>query len=136
MIEQLLEKYSGRVNLVLKHYPLSQHKAARAAARAALAASRQGKYIELSDLMYKNYKTLNDDRIKEYAQQVGLDMVKFEGDLNSAAVREIIQQDIGLARKIRIRGVPSLYINGRAVKNYSLDGMSQMIEKELEKSQQ
>ena len=133
MLEQLLEKYPQQVKLVLKHFPLKQHSAARAAARAALAASQQGKYVELSDLMFADYKSLNDERIEAYARQVGLDMTRFAQAIDSAEVRQIIRQDIELGRRIRIPGVPALYLNGRAVKDYSLQGMAKMIEKAISK---
>jgi len=108
------------------------HKAARPAALAALAAEKQGKYKEISTLLFKNYKTLNPGSIKKYAQQVGLDMAAYEKDVKSPQVRKIVAQDTNAARKFKVRGVPAVFINGRAAKSRSLAGFEQIIKKELE----
>ena len=60
------------MKLVFKNFPLRNHKFARPAAIAALAANKQGKFWELHDQLYKNYNKLNEQKIREIAQQVGL----------------------------------------------------------------
>ena len=103
------------------------------AARAALAAEKQGKYAEMSALLFQNYKTLNEAKIKETARQLGLDMAAYEADLKSPAIRKLIARDTGDARRFKVRGVPAVFINGRAAKGRSLKGFEQIIQKELEK---
>jgi len=129
----LLEKYPNEVNLVIKHYPLNMHKAARKAAIASLAAANQGKYREISKIFFNNFKVLNDEKIKIFAQQAGLDMLKFEKDLKDPSIINRINADIRLAKKCKVRGVPAIFINGKLVKNRSIDAMSRMIDKELGK---
>ncbi len=109
------------------------HKAARKAAIAALAAANQGKYTEISKIFFDNFKVLNDEKIKSLATEIGLDMQKFESDSKSPSIINTLNLDIRLAQKLKIRGVPKIYINGKLVKNRSIDAMSQMIEKELGK---
>jgi len=133
VVEQLMKKYPNDLNVVYKHFPLRSHKFAVPAAIAALAAAKQGKYLELSREMYKNYRSLNETTLKEYAEKVGLDMEKFEQDRKDKAFEKQIQADRQLARKVGVRGVPSLYINGIAVQNRSLEGMAAMVDKELAK---
>jgi len=128
----LLNKYPDHVNLVLKHYPLPMHKGARPAAFAALAAANQGKYKEMTAVLFKNFKNLNNDSIKRYAQQVGLDMAAYEKDVKAPLIRKIVDQDTKAARQFRVRGVPAIFINGRTVKNRSLKGLEQLVRKELE----
>ena len=134
MLEQLLKKYPDQVNLVIKHYPLPMHKAAKPAAYAALAAEKQGKYKEITALFLKNFRKLNNDSIKQYAQQVGLDKATYEKDMKSPAIQKMVIQDTRDARKFRIRGVPSIFINGKAVRGRSLEGFERIIKKELEKT--
>ncbi len=133
VIENLLKKYPRDLNVVFKHFPLRSHKFASRAAIAALAAEKQGKYVELSREMYKNFRSLNETTMKEYAEKVGLDMNKFEQGLKNSAFKQQIQRDQQLARNVGVRGVPSLYINSRAVKNRSLQGVARMVEQELKK---
>jgi protein-disulfide isomerase len=135
VLEQVLEKYPEKVNLVLKHYPLPMHKAAMPAATAALSAEKQGKYREMSEILFKNSKSLNRNTIKEYAQQAGLDMAVYEKDLRSPEIRNMVAQDTRDARKFRVRGVPAVFINGRTVKGRSLEDFERVIKKELENVQ-
>ncbi len=117
-----------------KHYPLRSHKFAKAAAAAVIAAARQGKYSEVSKALYKEYKQLNNEKISEIAEKAGLDMERFEHDKKDPLVLRQINADIQLAKKMRVTGVPAIYINGRVVKTYSAKGLSQVIEKELNKN--
>jgi thiol-disulfide isomerase/thioredoxin len=133
VIEQLLKKYPNDLNVVFKHFPLRSHKFAPQASIAALAAEKQGKYLELSREMYKNYRSLNEATLKEHAEKVGLDLEKFEQDHKNKAFKQQLQRDRQLARKVGVRGVPSLYINGQAVKKRSLQGLATMVDQELKK---
>jgi len=132
-IEKLLKKYPNELNVVIKHFPLRSHKFASQAAVAALAADRQGKYLELIAVMFKNFRSLNEENLKKYAEELGLDPEKLEQDRKDSAYDKQIKDDRLLARRIGVRGVPSLYINGRPVKNRSAQGMSVMVDEELKK---
>jgi protein-disulfide isomerase len=134
VIEQLLDKYPQKVSLVIKHFPLRMHPFAEKAAMAALAAAKQNKYRELSSLYFKNYKNLNDQTIKEYAQQTGINMEAFDKEREDNAFKAIIAEDLNLGKKLGIRGVPSVFINGRAFRGRSIDALSQQVEQELKKS--
>jgi protein-disulfide isomerase len=134
LIEQLLEKYPKKVCLIIKQFPLRMHAFAEKAAMAALAAAKQNKYRELSSLYFKNYKSLNDQTIKEYAQQAGLNIEAFDKDRGDNAVRTIITEDTSLGKKLGIRGVPAVFINGRAFRGRSVDALSQQVEQELKKT--
>ena len=133
VIEQLLKKYPTDLKVVFKHFPLRSHKFATQAAIAALAAEQQGKYLELMREMYKNYRSLNETTLQEYAGNVGLNLEKFEQDRKNKTFKQQIQRDRQLARTIGVRGVPSLYINGQTVKNRSLQGLAGMVDQELTK---
>lgn len=131
----MLDKYPDRVNLVLKHYPLSKHKAAKPAALAALAAANQGKYKEMSAVLFKNYRSLNNASIKQYAQQLGLDMAVYEKDIQSPLIQKMVSQDTRAARRFRVRGVPAIFINGKRAKSRSPEGFERLIQKELHKAE-
>ncbi|MCP4681993.1 MAG: thioredoxin domain-containing protein [Desulfobacterales bacterium] len=129
----MLNKYPDEVNLVLKHVPLRSHKFAKNASLAALAAARQDKYNEISNIFLKNYQKLNDTTIKQHVEDLGLDMKKFEEDYKDPSLNKIVTADVGLSRQVKVRGVPALFINGRAVKDRSLNALSKAVEKELKK---
>ncbi len=100
---------------------------------AALAASRQNKYQELIALLLRNYRTLNDEVIKKYAEEVGLDMKQFEKDYADPSLNDMINKDMALGRKANVRGVPAVFINGKFVTIRSFNSLIQAVETEIEK---
>ncbi len=129
----MLEKYPNDVNLVIKHFPLRMHKFAEKSSIAALASAKQNKYKELTKVFLVNYKKLSDETIKKHAEEVGLDMEKFNKAINDPALKKQVQQDMKLGSSVGVRGVPALYINGRLAKDRTLQGFSKMVEQELKK---
>ena len=133
LLNQVLEKNQGKVKLVFKNFPLNTHQFARKAAAAALAAGKQGKFWELHDRLFQNYNRLNDQVVQEQAQQLGLDMQKFEKDMNDPQIAQMINQDLQDGAKAGVRGTPTIYVNGALLRNTNLEGFQAAIDKELEK---
>lgn len=119
------------MKLVFKNFPLRNHKFAWPAAIAALAANKQGKFWELHDQLYENYNRLSDQKIREIAQQVGLDMEKFDKDMKAPELKAIVERDFQEGAGAGVRGIPTIFVNGRQLKNRSFEGFQAAIEKEL-----
>ena len=133
MLEQVLEKNPESVKLVYKHFPLRNHKFARPAAIAAIAAERQGKFWEFHDLLFKDYNRLNSQKVREIAQQLNLDMKKFDQDQKAPQIGAIINRDMSEGNRVGVRGTPTVFINGRLLRDRNLAGFQAMIEKALKK---
>jgi len=131
--EKLLEKYPNDLNIVLKHFPLKFHKFAEQAAIAALAANKQGKYQEFSSIMFKNFRSLKqgEEALQKLAKEAGLDLEKLNQDRKDKSFQQQLPKDKKLGRKVGVRGVPSLFINGSKVNDRSLEGLSAMVETAL-----
>ena len=82
----MLEKYPLQVKLVFKSFPLTKHKFAKKAAVAAFAARRQGKFWEYHDLLFENIDTLSDQKFRQIARELGLDLERFEKDINDLKI--------------------------------------------------
>jgi protein-disulfide isomerase len=134
LLEQVLKQYPENVKLVFKNFPLRNHKQAKPAATAAWAAGQQGKFWEMHDIIFANYSKLSDAKYKEFAQQIGLNMAQFEKDLLDPDVAKMIQSDIRNGAEAGVRGTPTLFVNGRRLKNRSLAGFKQVIDAELKKA--
>ena len=133
-LEQVLEKYPKQVKLVFKNFPLVRnHKFAMPAAIAALAAEKQGKFWEFHDLLFKDYSHLNEEKIKEIAQQLKLNMEKFEKDRKDPQIMAMINRDLAEGNQVGVRGTPTVFINGRLLRNRSMAGFQELIEKALKK---
>jgi protein-disulfide isomerase len=129
----LLDKYPKDVKLVLKNFPLPMHPFARKAASAALAANNQGKYWEFSDKLFENSSALSDEKIQEIAGQLGLDMEKFNRDLTDASIQSLINRDMSDAEKVPVQGTPTIFVNGKSLKNLGPNELLQMIDNELKR---
>jgi len=127
----LLQKYPTEVKLVHKNFPIRSHKYAIKAAVAALAADRQGKFWEFHDELFKDYNNLNDEKIQAIGARLGLDEAQFKAHQKNPAVVSRIREDYEEAIRLKIRGVPTLFINGRRVQDRRLENMEAMIDEEL-----
>jgi protein-disulfide isomerase len=101
------------------------------AARAAVAASKQGKFWEMHDKLFANQRALQADNLKQYAKDIGLDAAKFEQDLASPDVQKEIDDDVKLAQQSQVSGTPTLFLNGKRVTNRTFEGLKQMVEEAL-----
>ena len=133
VLEQLLEKYPQDLKVAFKNFPLQSHKFARKAAIAALAAQSQGKFWEFHDLLYENYNKIDDKKIQEIAETVGLDLEEYKKMKKDPALERKIRQDLSDGRRAGVRGTPTVFINGRRLRDRSLNGFQAAINKELER---
>ena len=130
-LEQLLEKYPTDVKVVFKNFPIRSHKFAIQAAMAALAAGRQGKFWEFHDELFKNYNRLNEQKVQEIVTQLGLDQTKFEENRKNPVEAARIKQDYEEGIGLGVRGTPTLFINGKRLKNRSMQTMEAIINETL-----
>jgi protein-disulfide isomerase len=99
------------VTLVYKHFPLTQaHPQALPAAKAAWAAHQQGKFWAYHDALFANQSKLGEEYYLQLAQQLKLDMKKFQADY--VAADNSIVADYSLGRKLSVNGTPSFVMNG------------------------
>ena len=130
----MLEKNPSTVKIVYKNFPLRNHKYATTAAVAALAAGRQGKFWQFHDELYLIYKEINDEKILEIAQKLALDLEQFETDIKDPAIRQMVQQDYQEGLQNGVKGIPTVYINGKRLRARSLNDFQIAIDKELAKA--
>jgi len=136
LLDQVIEKYPQEVKIVFKNFPLKSHKYSEKAATAAMAAARQNKFWQFHDRLFDDYKNLNDKMVRQIAQNLDLDLDKFEKDWKDPAIARKVQNDAREGSKAGVRGTPTVFINGRRLKKRSLDGFSVMIDEELQNTAQ
>jgi protein-disulfide isomerase len=110
---RLLREREGSVRLVYKYFPLSGHPDAMPAARAAEAARMQGKFWEMHDRLFEHQSDLKDEDLKKYAQELGLDMARFEADRASDAVQKRIEASKAEGEKLGVAATPTFFVDGR-----------------------
>jgi protein-disulfide isomerase len=117
MIEELLRTYVGRLRLVYRHFPLMkmhpQAKLAAEAAEAAGAAAGEPKFWEMHRLLFTHQTQLAPEDLLRYAQQIGLDLTRFEQDLVGHVYGPRVQEDLAGGMRSGVNGTPSFFINDR-----------------------
>lgn len=117
-VEQLHQDFGDSLLIVVRHFPLSQHKAAMPAALASEAAGRQGKFFEMAKIIFDNQVTWVDssnpkDQFTQYAQSLNLNMTQFQTDMASDSVYQAVQNDLAGGNNAGVSYTPSLYLNGK-----------------------
>lgn len=132
-LESILKEFPKEVKLVYKSFPLRSHRYAVDAAKAALAAHKLGKFWEFHDLLFENYNKLSPDKIKEIRTQLKLDEKKFNQYVNAPETMDMIRTDYKDGIDSGVRGTPSLYLNGKQVKDRKPEALKEAIKAELKK---
>lgn len=139
LLQQLKEQYKDQLAFQFRHYPLvAIHPNAMAAHKAAEAAGMQDKFWEMHDLIYQQQQSWKDSSnpnqtFAGYAEQLNLDMEKYNADVASAEVNAIIQADLQAGRDRDVTGTPAFILDGQLIENpSSVEAFEQLIEEAIE----
>jgi len=133
LLQRVLDQYPDRVKIVFKNSPLGGEQLQLKAAAAAIAAHRQNKFWDYHHLLFANFDKLDEAKLQALAAEAGLDIQKFNFDVQSAEIQGIITRDIGEALQAQVSSIPAVFINGKKLEEPSFEGFQQMIDAELGK---
>lgn len=138
ILKQMSQEFGDKLHITFREFPLANHQHAVPAASAAEAAGMQGKFWEMHGLIFEHqndWKVAFDVRpiFEGYAKQIGLDVERFNRDVNSDRVEQRIFLDGKRGRSMGVNSTPTVFINGREVPYQSLpaDTFRVLIENEL-----
>ncbi len=132
-VEEAIKNHPGKVRLVLKNLPLSIHPDSTLAHQAALAAGEQGRFWEMHDLLFANNNKIKLPDLLHYAQQLHLDVPRFQKALESGRFRHVIADDLAMAHGLGISATPTFFINGSSfVGQLSADKLNAAIDEALD----
>jgi protein-disulfide isomerase len=134
-VERLVKEAGDKFRFVYRHFPLPQHGNAYAAAIAAEAAGRQGKFWEMSSMLFEGQSDWEgsdkaNDLFADYAKTLKLDLKKFVADIADQTLRDKVEEQYKGGAKARIYGTPTFFLNGTSIespRNY--DELKAIIEK-------
>jgi protein-disulfide isomerase len=131
-IQAVLRAYPTEVRLFFKQFPLDIHSQAALAAAAAVAAQKQGKFWQMHDALFASHNDLRRPTILALASAVGLDMKRFEADLDSPEVRKAVSRDLDDGTNVGVMSTPTLFIDGQHYNgNIKLDVLKPILDAEL-----
>ncbi|MDJ0894781.1 MAG: DsbA family protein [Alphaproteobacteria bacterium] len=100
----------ARVRWVFKEFPVLGAES-ELAARAALAARNQGKYVEFHRVLMSGPASFNEAILAQLARSVGMDPLQLRKDMEDPAIDEALRRNLQIAEQIGIRGTPAFVIN-------------------------
>jgi NhaA family Na+:H+ antiporter len=113
VFEKLSEALEDRLVYVFRPFPIEgANPGAELAARAAEAADRQGKFFEMHDRIFDHELPVGRPELLEAARDIGLDVARFEADLDSDDVRALVEQEVSDGRDDGVTGTPTLFVDG------------------------
>ena len=131
MIDKSMSDCPIRFRFAIRHYPLSQHHWAIAAARTAEAAGRQGKFWEMSRLLFAHRDEMNEPdftahRFSKYAAELRLDVQRFNRDEKCDRIMSKVDPDAAAARTIKVQMIPTFFIVNQTGAVYQITGNTGM----------
>ncbi len=133
-IQKLQIQYPKAVQFVYRHFPLDFHQNAYIAAEYAQCANAQAKFWPFYNLIYQHYDSLTQDAIKEYAIQAGIDPRMLQQCIAEGNGRNEVEADLASAGELGVQATPTIFVNGREVRDTSMAGLSAAIEQALNDS--
>ena len=128
VMKELNEKYPDKIKFVYKHFPLSFHSNAKAAAASAIAAQKQGKFWEYRYALAPHSRELSDSTYLAVAKEIGLDVEKFKKEMAlDSAMEARIDKDFQLGVQVGVQGTPNFYINGKRQDRFSADLVEKLL---------
>ncbi len=110
VLSEVVKAHPNDVAVYFKQFPLQHHEFSELAARAALAAHAQGKFWPMHDIIFRNQMRLEADSFKKFAAELGLNVPRWEKDLQSPEVAQRVQADLMEGREA-VHSTPTLFVN-------------------------
>jgi protein-disulfide isomerase len=126
---RFLEEFHGSLRLVFRHFPLGwEHPGSALAARAAEAAGRQGKFWEMHDELFQNPGMLHREAFPAHAASIGLDLGRFDRDLDDPALAARVERDVASGRASSVNATPTFFVDGaRYANSRNVEGLRDAI---------
>jgi protein-disulfide isomerase len=113
-IEHVERQLEGGLRFAFRHFPLTDiHPHALAAAAAAEAAANEDRFWEMHEALFHGQNRLEDEDVRRYARELGLDTERFDQERAGEAVLARVRRDVESGHESgEVRGTPTLFLNG------------------------
>jgi protein-disulfide isomerase len=130
-VDAVLAAHPGKVRLVYKSFTLSFHVHGEPAARAAFAAGEQGRFWQMEHLLFERQQHLEDADLERYATMLKLDVARWKSDMDSPKVKDRVAHDHALGEELKLKGTPTIYVNGRELDSEADESLEGRVASEL-----
>jgi protein-disulfide isomerase len=135
LLNNLVKKYQGKVNVVMRYAPL--HQGSEDVVKMLEAAHLQGKFWPAVELLFANQQRWVEHHVSNPASALAgiktldLDHEKLEIDWQSSRVEKIIAQDITDGKTLKVRATPQFFVNGKPLVVFGYDELVSLVEEAI-----
>ena len=138
VVEDLRTKYDGKINYVIRYFPLPGHLNSKNAAVAAEAGAQQG---QLEGMYRKLFETQTEwaeaqesraDVFRGFAEQLGLDMAAYDRAVADPATAERVDLDVNDGQALGVDSTPTFYVDGKKLQLQRFDDLESAITAAME----
>jgi protein-disulfide isomerase len=140
-IKQLQGDFKDNLRLVYRFFPLTNiHQNSLISAQAVYAAGLQGKFWEMFDMVYENQESWSDSTqpktiFTDYAKKIGLNLNKFNSDMDSDLTKKFITDEQSQGLDLGINATPTIFMNGKEIQNpTTYEDFKKLIQNEINKN--
>ncbi|MDR6555784.1 protein-disulfide isomerase [Arthrobacter pascens] len=118
LVEELKKDYGDRITFVHRYFPLPGHRNSGTAALAVEASAQQGKYKQMAAKLFESQPQWGERQdsqaalFRAFAQELGLDMTKYDATVADEATRDRIRKDMADGKALGVTGTPTFFLNG------------------------
>ena len=114
IVKEVQARMGDKLRFVFRNFPITtSHPHAEHAAEAAEAAAAQGRFWEMHDYLYEHQRGLTDKDLHQYAEELGLDVDRFDRELAEHVHGPRVREDFMSGVRSGVNGTPTFYVNGR-----------------------
>jgi protein-disulfide isomerase len=131
IVKEVQARMGERLRFVFRNFPIvTSHPRAELAAEAAEAAAAQDQFWPMHDLLYENQRRLGDRDLRSYAEQVGLDLGRFDAEMAEHVHAARVREDFMSGVRSGVNGTPTFYVDGvRHDGSYDLETLLATLER-------
>ena len=129
MVKDAQRLLGSQLRFVFRHFPLREvHPRAQYAAEAAEAASAQGRFWEMHEILFEHQHALRARHLRDYAAAVGLDALRFDYELAAHVYAKRVRHDALSGSRSGVDATPTFFINGvRHDRLWDVAGLMQVL---------
>jgi len=135
LVNELLEMYDGKVNLVVRYAPL--HRGSDQMVAILEVVRKQNQFWNVLDIMfeYQEFWAINHqarpDLFWGYLKGYGFDVDQIKTDMQSSEVKSVVQQDIADGLTLGATKTPTFFVNGKPLASFGYQQLKNLIESEI-----
>src|ERR1700682_1391927 len=113
VVKAVQRQLADQLRFVFRNFPLAEaHPHALVAAQAAESAGAQGRFWEMHDMIFEHQDALELQDLVGYAELLGLDVERFERDLETGTYAKKVRDDFRSGVRSGVNGTPTFFLNG------------------------